>query len=228
VKPEITSPPADEKLPPAWVNLARVFNAALHLLHPFMPFITEELWSRLPRGGKEPSLSLDPFALTGERTLDPVSEKQFETVQELIVTVRNAKAEMGLQSQKPSAQVASEDLRLLELFRANQETILRLGSFQAMNFTRGRLSADAVGVRVTTHFDVRVFHEVEIDRDAERARLLKEKEKLEKGLAGFQKQLENQEFMSRAPQDVVRNTEKRHAELTAQLRRVLDSLERLG
>ena len=228
VKPEITSPPVDEKLPPAWVNLARVFNAALHLLHPFMPFITEELWSRLPREGKEPSLSLAPFALAGERTVDPVSEKQFETVQELIVTVRNAKAEMGLQSQKPSAQVASEDLRLLELFRANQETILRLGSFQAMNFTRGRLSADAVGVRVTTYFDVRVFHEVEIDREAERARLLKEKEKLEKGLAGVQKQLENQEFMSRAPQEVVRNTEKRHAELTAQLRRALDALERLG
>jgi valyl-tRNA synthetase len=228
VKPEITAPPADDKLPPAWVNLARVFNAALHLLHPFMPFITEELWSRLPGGEKLASLSLAAFTLTNDRVRDPVSEKQFETVQELIVTVRNAKAEMGLQKEKPSAQVASEDLRLLELFRANQETILRLGAFQALNFTRGRMSADTVGARVAPHFDVRVFHEVEIDRDAERARLLKEKEKLEKGLAGVRKQLENQDFMSRAPQEVVRNTEMRHAELTAQLRRTLESLERLG
>jgi valyl-tRNA synthetase len=119
-------------------------------------------------------------------------------------------------------------LRVLELFRAHQETILRLAAFQALNFVRGRLSADTVGVRATPHFDVRVFHEVEIDRDTERARLLKEKERLEKGLAGAEKQLENQEFMSRAPQEVVRNAEKRHAEVTAQLRRILDSLERLG
>jgi valyl-tRNA synthetase len=228
VKPEITILPKDDKLPPAWVNLARVFDAALHLLHPFMPFITEELWSRLPRGGKETSLSLAPFSLVSDRAQDPISEKQFQTVQELITTVRNAKAERGLQTQKPSAQVASEDLRILELFRKNQETILRFASFQAMNFTRGRLNTESGGVRATTHFDVRVFHDAQIDPAAERARLLKEKEKLEKGLAQIQQQLENQEFMSRAPKEVVRNVEKRHAELTAQLRRVLDSLERLG
>ena len=228
VKPEITSPHRDEKLPPAWVNLARVFEAALHLLHPFMPFITEELWSRLPRERKEPSLSLAPFGLASDRTLDPVSEKQFQTVQELITTARNAKAELGLQTQKPSALVASEDLRILELFRAHQETILRLAAFQALNFTRGRLSDEAGGVRATSYFDVRVFHELIIDRDAERLRLVKEKEKLEKAIAQIQKQLENEEFMSRAPEDVVRNVEKRHKEVNAQLRRALDSLERLG
>jgi valyl-tRNA synthetase len=228
VKPEISAPRADDKVPPAWVNLGRIFNAALHLLHPFMPFITEELWSRLPAGEKVASLSLAPFALVSDRLQDPVSEKQFATIQELVVTMRNAKAEMGLQKEKPSAQVASEDLRLLELFRANQVTILRLGAFQALNFTRGRLGAETVGVRVTPHFDVRVFHEAEIDRDAERARLLREMGKLEKGLAGIEKQLQNQDFLSRAPQEVVRNTERRHAELQAQLHRLAESLERLG
>ena len=228
VKPEIIVPPKDEKLPAAWVNLLRVFDAALHLLHPFMPFITEELWSRLPRAGKEVSLSRTPFALAGDRTSDPISEKQFETVQELVTTARNAKAEMGLQAHKPSAQIASEDLRVLELFRAHQETILRLAAFQALNFVRGRLSADTGGVRATPHFDIRVFHEVQIDRAAERTRLLKEKEKLEKALPQAQKQLENQEFTARAPKEVVRGVEKRRAELTAQLQRILDSLERLG
>jgi len=230
------SPPPDQagaaeaaRVPPvAWVNLARAFEASLHLLHPFMPFITEELWSGLPRAKRAPSISVTAFDLVGERVADPVSERQFQTLQELIVTARNTKAEMSLQTQKPSAQIASDDLRVLELFRAHQEAILRLAGLQALNFTRGRLSADAGGVRVTPSFDVRIFHEARIEPEAERARLNKEKEKLEKALAQVRKQLESRQFMNRAPRDVVRGVENRHAELAAQLRRVLESLERLG
>jgi valyl-tRNA synthetase len=214
--------------PPAWVNLARVFEASLHLLHPFMPFITEELGSRLPRAGKWTSISLAPFNLVSDRVADPVTEKQFQTVQELIVTSRNAKAELGLQNAKPSVQVASDDLRILELFRAHQTSILRLAGLQAMNFTRGRLAANAGGVRVTPGFDVRLFHEAAVEPEAERARMQKEKEKLERALAQGERQLQNQDFLSRAPRDVVRGVERRHAELSAQLRRVLESLERLG
>ncbi|MGH9648937.1 MAG: class I tRNA ligase family protein, partial [Terriglobales bacterium] len=214
--------------PPAWVNLSRAFEASLRLLQPFMPFITEELWHQLPGRRDDDSLSLSAFALAGDRSADPVSEKQFETMQELIVAARNAKAEMGLQNVRPSAQVASEDLRVLELFRTHQETIHRLAGLQAMNFTRGRLAADAGGVRATPGFDVRLFHEAPADHEAERARLQKEKEKLEKALAQAQKQLENQEFMSRAPREVVRGVEKRCTELAAQQRRLLESLERLG
>jgi valyl-tRNA synthetase len=115
VKPEITRPAEGEKVPPVWINLARVFEASLHLLHPFMPFITEELWHLLPLRQAADSISLTDFRLVTERVADPISEKQFEKVQELVVTARNAKAEMGLQKVKPSLQVASEDLRLLAL-----------------------------------------------------------------------------------------------------------------
>jgi valyl-tRNA synthetase len=228
VKPEITAPVDAEKPSPTWVNLARVFEASLHLLHPFMPFISEELWHQLPRGGQEPSVSLSPFSLVGERAEDPVSEKQFEIVQELIVTARNAKAEMGLQNRKPSAQVASDDLRVLELLRAQQETVLRLAGLQAVNFTRGHLAASARGVYATPTFDLRLFHEEPVDREAERARLLKEKEKLERQLAQVKRQLENQEFLNRAPGEIIRGAEHRHSELNVHYQKVLESLERLG
>jgi valyl-tRNA synthetase len=226
VKPEITAAPEGDKLPSAWVNLARVFEASLHLLHPFMPFITEELWHQLPREGAGPSISLTAFGLVSERVSDGVSEKQFETVEELIVTARNAKVELGLQKQKPSAQVSSDDLRLLELFRAHQTTILRLAGLQAVNFSRGRLPS-AAGVRVNPSFDLRVFHEESVDRGAERARLTKEKDKLERELARVTTQLENQEFRARAPRDVVRGVEHRHSQLTSHYQKVLDSIERL-
>ena len=228
VKPEITAAVEGEKLPPVWVNLARVFEASLHLLQPFMPFITEELWHQLPHTIQEPSLSLRSFNLVGERVVDPVSEKQFQIVQELIVTARNAKAEMGLQNQKPSAQVASDDLRVLELLRAQQGTVLRLAGLQALNFTRGHLAASVGGVHATPTFDLRLFHEEPVDREAERSRLQKEREKLERQLAQVKKQLENQEFLSRAPRDVVRGVEHRHSELNVHYRKVMESLERLG
>jgi valyl-tRNA synthetase len=251
VKPEITRTSEGAKVSPAWVNLARVFESALHLLHPFMPFITEELWRRLPRAGSPPplspllreegmkgwwresSISLLGFNLVSERAADTISERQFELIQGLIVSLRNAKAEMGLQKVKPSAQVGCEDLRWLELFRSHLETILRLSAFQALTFTRERLEATAPGVRhVSTGsgglpvFALRVFHEQPVAQDAELARLEKEKEKTEQALAQVQKQLDNEDFLARAPQEVVRGVARRRTELAGHLRKILESLER--
>jgi valyl-tRNA synthetase len=228
VKPEITRTPDGAKVSPAWINLARVFESALHLLHPFMPFITEELWRRLPRAGRDSSISLLGFNLVSERAADPISERQFELIQDLIVSLRNAKAEMGLQKVKPSAQVGCEDLRWLELFRSHLETILRLSAFQALSFTRERLEATARGVRGGAVFDLRIFHEEPVDHEAERSRLRKEKEKLERALAQVKAQLEDGEFLERAPREVVRGVKHRHSELNDRYKKVVESLERLG
>jgi valyl-tRNA synthetase len=193
-----------------------------------MPFITEELWHLLPHHKAGVSISLTDFRLVTERVADPISEKQFEKVQELVVTARNAKAEMGLQKQKPSLQVASEDLRLLEIFRTHQDAILRLAALQAMHLTRGRLAADLPDVRSGASSDLRILHEEKVDHEAERARLRKEKQKIEQQLAQVRAQLGNQEFVVRAPREVVRGAEHRLRELDEHLRKVLESLERLG
>ena len=227
VKPEITQTSAEPALA-TWINLTRVFEAALHLLHPFMPFITEELWHELSRRPREESISHTPFNLVSERGADPISEKQFQTIQELIVAVRNAKAELSLQKQRPSLQVACEDLRVLELFRAHLEAIHRLAGIEATNFTRGRMTGETAGVHHTATFDLRILHEEKVDPAAERLRLEREKERLEQALAQSKKQLENKSFMERAPHDVVRGVERRNAELTEHYRNVLESLERLG
>ena len=197
---------------------------------------TEEGWRESPllceegikgwwRGN---SISLMGFNLVSERAADPISERQFELIQDLIVSLRNAKAEMGLQKVKPSAQVGCEDLRVLELFRSHLETILRLSAFQALNFTRERLEATAAGVRAGPVFALRVFLDEPVDHEVERSRLKKEKEKLEQALVQVQAQLENREFLDRAPREVVRGVEHRHSELNDHYRKVVESLERLG
>ncbi|MGH9352079.1 MAG: valine--tRNA ligase [Terriglobia bacterium] len=228
VKPEITQTAAETRASSAWINLMLAFKSALHLLHPFMPFITEELWHRLPGVEEAASISLSKFGLVGERAKDPVSEKEFEEICALVVAARNAKAERGLQRERPSAQVASADRRLLALFRECQEAILQLAGLGALNFTAGRLPADAERIPVTASTDLRLFHEAKVDLEAERARLEKEKSKIEQSLAQARRQLENQEFISRAPRDVVRGVEKRCEELTAHYEKVVQSLDRLA
>ncbi|HEV2232394.1 MAG TPA: valine--tRNA ligase [Terriglobia bacterium] len=227
VKPEITQTAAEPALA-TWINLTRVLEAALHLLHPFMPFITEELWHEITRRPREESISHAAFDLVSDRVADPISEKQFQTIQELIVAVRNAKAELSLQRQRPSVQIACEDLRVLELFRAHLDSIHRLAGIEATNFTRGRMTGETAGVHHTATFDLRILHEEKVDPAAERLRLEREREKLEQALAQSKKQLDNQSFMDRAPRDVVRGVERRNAELTEHHRKVLESLERLG
>jgi valyl-tRNA synthetase len=228
VKPEITRAPEGTKVSVTWVNMSRVFEAALHLLHPFMPFITEGLWHQLPGHERKLSISLSDFELISDRVADPVSEKEFATVKELIVVARNAKAERGLQNQKPSAQVAVQDGYLLDLFRRHQEIMLRLAGLRALNFARDPHAAEAGWIHVTPAVDLRLFHEEAVDHGAERARLQKKKGELERLIAQVKVQLSNQEFLNRAPRDVVRGAEHRHAELSDHYRKVVESLERLG
>jgi valyl-tRNA synthetase len=84
------------------------------------------------------------------------------------------------------------------------------------------------GIPVTAEFDFQLLREERADRNAERGRLEKEKEKLEQALARVEGQLKNRAFVERAPEEVVRATENRRAELQSQFQRVAESLERLS
>lgn len=227
VKPEIVQAAQGPRAPAAWINLLRAFKASLHLLHPFMPFITEELWHRLPRSESVPSISLSAFALVGARAADPVSESEFEQIRALVTAVRNVKAERELQREKPSAQVASEDHRALSLFREHQGVILRLAGLESLNFEAGSFPSQAEAIPVTAGISLRLFHEKTVDTAQERSRLEKERAKLEQSLAQISKQLQNREFVNRAPREVVRAAEQRQKELSELLQKVVQALGRV-
>jgi len=225
IKPEITRPLGPEESCNAWANLLLVFESALHLLHPFMPFITEELWHRLPNREAEVSISRTPFALVSPQAANPDAERDFENIRNLVVAARNAKAEAGLQKEKVAARAATEDSALLNLLDVHQQTILRLGGLDSLGLVSGRLET---GTHVTSALEFQLLYEKQVDQGAERSRLAKEREKLEEALLRVRNQLENRNFLDRAPEDVVRATESRRAELETQFQKVVESLERLG
>lgn len=229
VKPEITKPSAGSQAPPAWINLTRVFDASLRLLHPVMPFITEELWHRLWAAPEQASISLARFAVVKETAADPVAEAEFQKIYDLVTAARNAKAEMNLGTEKVEAQVASDDPATLELYRAHQETIVRLARLGALTFSSQRLPAGTAAVRQAgADADLLLVQKAKADPRAERARLERDRQKMEQQLTQLAKQLGSEGFLQRAPQDVVREAKQRHAELTDQHRKVVESLERLG
>jgi valyl-tRNA synthetase len=228
IKPEVQS--ADkERAVAAWRNLFAALDAALRLLHPFMPFITEELWHQFPQRVGAKSIALDTFPEARTEWKNAQALEQFSLVQEVIVALRNIRAEMKLEPKKRvPAEFSSSDERARQVIKSSREGILRLASVSELTVSAERLPQSGGAVRSTALFDVRIPYVADaIDVAAEAARLRKQIEGLEKAIAAKEKQLADDVFRSRAPEKVVRGLEATLAEQTTELQKLRSRLEEL-
>ncbi len=228
IKPEVQS--ADrERAVAAWRNLFAALDAALRLLHPFMPFITEELWHQFPQRAGAKSIALDAFPEARTEWKNEQALEEFSLVQDVIVALRNIRAEMKLEPKKRvPAEFSSSDERARQVIESSREGILRLGLVSELKVSAERLPQSGGAVRSTALFDVRIPYVAEaIDAAAEAARLRKQIEGLEKAIAAKEKQLADDVFRSRAPEKVVRGLEATLAEQTTELRKLRSRLEEL-
>ena len=213
----------------ACVNLVNLFEASLRLLHPVMPFITEEIWHAL-YDGKAPlkSIALAAFPEAEKNQVDLVAETEMAILQDLIVSVRNLRAELKVeQKTKVPIEVFAEDPTIRKLMEQNLGAVERLANVEGIRFAEISL-AKLAGVRSTARFDVHVIYERKIDVAAECERLKKEMEKTEKEFANNQKQLGNQQFLARAPANVVEGLRRRAAELGVLRGKSKSKLDELG
>jgi len=233
VKPELLNADRDRAVA-AWRNLFSAFDAALRLLHPFMPFLTEELWHQLPQRAGAKSIALDSFPEARTDWKDAQALEQFSLVQEVIVSLRNIRAEMkGLDSKKKvAAEFSSSDERVRQTVESMRDGILRLAALSELKVGAERLPQTGGAVRSTSLFDVRIAYVAEtIDVAAETARLRKEIEGLEKAIAAKERQLGDATFRSRAPEKIVRGLEVTLAEQNVELQKLRsrsDELQRGG
>jgi len=229
VKPDLQSA-RRERAVAAWRNLFAALDAALRLLHPFMPFITEELWHQLPQRPEAKSIALDSFPVARTEWKNAQAVEHFSLVQEVIVALRNIRAEMrGLDAKKKvAAEFSSADERVRQTIESSREGILRLAALSDLRIGTERLPQSGGAVRSTALFDVRIAYVAEtLDVEAEEARLRKQIEGLERAIAAKEKQLSNETFRSRAPEDIVRGLEATLAEQMAELRKLRSRLEEL-
>jgi valyl-tRNA synthetase len=210
-------------------NLVNVFDGALRLLHPIMPFITEEIWQAMYEG-KPPvkSIALASYPQADEKQFDLAAETEMAILQDLIVSVRNLRAELKIEPKaKIPVEVFAADAAIRSLIEKNSGAVERMASVEKIAFVKSSL-ASAAGSRSTARFDVRVVYERKIDVGAECGRLKKELEKIEKGIANGQKQLGNEQFLGKAPASVVEGLRQQQAELAILQEKTLGKMKELG
>jgi valyl-tRNA synthetase len=211
-----------------WRNIFSIFETALRLLHPIMPFLTEELWGKLPQRPGGRSIALASFPIAHSEWRDEEAEQQMATLQEIIGAARNIRAELKLDpKRKISAEFSAADAATTELVRTNLDSILRLANLLALDFWTGHLDPDGGAVRSTAKFDLRIAHGEGMDKQAESAKLKKEIERLAKDVASKQTRLADETFRSRAPAEIVRGLEAALAERRAEYQKLRERLAQL-
>jgi valyl-tRNA synthetase len=233
-----------------------VLEQALRLLHPFMPFITEELWQRLPGVGRDsmhaayraanvtPTVMLAEFPRANEALIDERAEQEMRSVIELVSRVRNIRTELSVKPGEyiPRVFVGTPDRDMRYVFANSAEQITRLT--RATNifvFDRLEKSSDGAGQNgggeiprasaravLAGGAEVAVPLEGLIDFAQERARIGREREKQEKELQKAEAQLSNPQFVERAPAEKVEELRQRAAEAGQRIKAMGEMLEALG
>ena len=215
----------------ACANLVNLFDASLRLLHPVMPFITEEIWQAIYEG-KAPakSIALANYPQADEKQFDSAAETEMAILQDLIVSVRNLRAELKIEPKvKVPLEVFATGRETRRLIEENQVAILadRSANVEKIAFV-GTSLAKLPGSRHTAQFDVHVVYERKIDVAAECARLKKELGKIDKEISSARQQLQNDGFVANAPANVVESRRKRLAELEVLHVKTKDKIQELN
>jgi valyl-tRNA synthetase len=206
--------------------LIHVLDRVLRLLHPFIPFITEEIWHRLPGVPEDAFLMLATYPEAGAE--DPAAEAEMAPVIAVIEGIRNIRGESNLPPlQRIRAVVQSDDAALrerLERWRGYVEPLAGLSELTVQPVgAPPPSSASWVGQGVAVYVPLAGV----LDLDEERARLRKEIARVESDLAALRRKLDNPSFVARAPADVVQKDRARVIEIEGRRAKLLDNLSRI-
>jgi valyl-tRNA synthetase len=199
-----------------------------------MPFLTEELWNSYVtfKGFAGAALDVKSIALTrypkaSDFPLDAAAEAEMTLLQELIVTTRALRKEMGVPEKEAAPiRVFSTQAGVGRLASANADVLAKMARVSGVTVADALLSGK--GVKSTVNFDVQVIYERVIDVAAECERLAKDLAKYEKGLAAAEKQLGNEAFMAKAPTHIVEGLKKQAAETKLLYDKTKAAMDELG
>ena len=196
-----------------------------------MPFITEEIWQAMYEGKPAiKSIALTQYPQADQQQCDLAAETEMAILQDLIVSIRNLRAELKVEPRiKVAVEVFAHEPGIRLLIEGNGTAILndRTAGVGKITFVNSSL-AKLAGSRSTARFDVHVIYERKIDVAAECDRIKKELEKLEKGIANGQRQLGNEQFLAKAPANVVEGLRKQQQELAILQEKAVAKLKERG
>jgi valyl-tRNA synthetase len=227
VKPQLLTADREVALA-AWRNIFAVLDAALRLLHPVMPFLTEELWHKLPQPDGARSIALDRFPTRREGWFDASAQEDMALIQDIIAAARNIRAEMKADPRKNvAADFSTNDPALRKLVESNLKPLLRLANLSGLRISAGHLDATGAAVRSTAQFDLRITYDEAVDQEVEITRLKKEIERLAKDIESKKARLADETFLSKAPAKIVADLKSTLAAREIEQQKLLDRLSQL-
>jgi valyl-tRNA synthetase len=239
-KSEISAEEESANRTAARTRLLTVLEQSLRLLHPFMPYITEELWQILPGvsnvllhpayAGAAPTIMLTAYPEGQLELIDEPAEWEMQAVIDLITRVRNIRSEMNIKpGERVTLLIGSPDEKQRSVFEANTAQISRLARAAEVSIAE-KLEAPRASARAILIGGAEVAVPLEglIDFEQERQRLTKEKDKLSAESTKLQAQLANPQFAERAPLEKVEEVRARIADITQRNAQLDQSIANLG
>ena len=202
--------------------LTYVLSNTMKLLHPFMPFITEEIWQHLPHDGE--SIMVSEFPKFKEELCFETEEKQTEMIMSAVVAIRNRRAEMNVPPSKKAQVIVVTDKE--DIFSKGISYFEKLASAQnvLVQKIKDGIDANAVNIVVDGAELYMPLGEL-VDKDKELERLNKEKVKLEGEIKRVEGKLNNQGFVAKAPAKVIEEEKEKGEKYRQMLDKVLKSIE---
>ncbi|MEE9325769.1 MAG: valine--tRNA ligase [Cocleimonas sp.] len=211
-------------------TLVRVLETLLRLLHPIMPYITEEIWQTIKplTGQTADTIMLQPYPVANEDLIDAQAEQDLKWVKDFIVGIRKIRSEMDIPPSKPLPillQNWTESDR--SHFEENAIFINSLAKIESAEWLEKGADAPDSATALCGEMQILIPLAGLIDKEAETARLNKEIEKIQKGLAGVEGRLSNPSFTDKAPANVVEQVRKQAEEQKTALAQLEQQLQKI-
>jgi valyl-tRNA synthetase len=228
VKPRLVPAPD----PVAAAVLGRVLTDVLALLHPIAPFVTEAVWQRVRAASEAPLpplLMLAPWPDAADLPRDARAEADLALAQSIVSSVRKLRQQSNVPERRPvKVTVALPDAAALAGLQRAAELVTRLGAVERLDAALDPQRPAGAAVDLTEGLEVLLDLDGLVDRAAQAEDLRRNLAKLDKQLAGIESKLANEQFVARAPEDVVARERTRLAELGSERARVEELLAGLG
>ena len=201
-----------------------IFEDLLKIVHPFMPFITEELWHLIEKRGNDQSISTSDYPKTNEKLINKKADKEMEFVQNIITAIRNIRGEKNI----PPSKMLNVFIKSSEVAPHQVEYIKKLAKVENLTVDinlekpRGSMSA------VLKDCEIFVSMEGLIDLDKEKERIQKEIARFENSLVGIGKKLSNEKFLQNAAPEIVERERTKQIEWQENIKKLKEILTDLG
>ena len=203
-----------------------ILEQGMKLLHPFMPFITEEIWQKIKLSGD--TIMLSGYPVSDPNKIDKEKENSFNYIKELISSLRNIRAEKGISPAKPaSVIIITEDENEIKSLEENLRFISKLANLENLKFGKNLEKPAQSSIRVANNSAVYMILTGLLDNDLEIKKIKEQLQKLEKDIEKVNNKLKDEKFISKAPEHIIEREKRIQKEFQDKIDKLIENLNSL-